>query len=544
MLKKALIIILVTLLLILGGMLGYVWYQNTHIFVEDAVYAKDSELLDLRGQEISPDHYDSLHRQLPQCEILWDVPFQGGSKPNDTTALTVTTLTDADVAMLKYFPDLEKVDAMNCSDYAQLEAIRTQYPDLEVTYQVSLGVKAFDLSVTELVLENGDYDYDTLLANLKYLPQVQNIMLPRTDLDFDQMDAISMAYSRVALEFTVEVLGQEYASDANALDLSAITPEEVAGLAEELPKLLNLHEIKLTDDSGNSKLSLEDVKTIKSIVPNASIEYSFDFYGVKISLSDEEVVITNKKIGDENEDQVRQVLDVLENCSRFVLDNCKLSNETMAKIREDYRHKTKVVWRVWFGKVGSTLTDAEILRAVYDLQDDNSSALYYCEDVRYMDIGHSEYLNAIDFVAGMTKLEAVILSGAPIKSLEPLANCKALKFLEMANCIYITDLSPLASCTQLEMLNLSYAKVEDLSALDELNLTHFTHIRNKISDEEKARFEELHPDCWTVWKNGDQPYGKGWRYDTDGLTQLPWYTKLVEVFRYPKAPNNVGWYLE
>ena len=33
------IVILVILLLILGGMVGYVWYQGTHIFVEDAVYA-------------------------------------------------------------------------------------------------------------------------------------------------------------------------------------------------------------------------------------------------------------------------------------------------------------------------------------------------------------------------------------------------------------------------------------------------------------------------------------------------------------------------
>ena len=52
MLKKVLIVILILLLLILGGMLGYVWYQHSHIFVEDAVYAKNSEVLDLRGQDI------------------------------------------------------------------------------------------------------------------------------------------------------------------------------------------------------------------------------------------------------------------------------------------------------------------------------------------------------------------------------------------------------------------------------------------------------------------------------------------------------------
>ena len=94
------------------------------------------------------------------------------------------------------------------------------------------------------------------------------------------------------------------------------------------------------------------------------------------------------------------------------------------------------------------------------------------------------------------------------------------------------------------MLNLSYAKIEDLSALDELPLTHFTYIRNKTSQEEENRFLKQHPDCWTVFENGDQPYGIGWRYDEDGQSFLPWYAKLVEVFHYPNAYNNIGWYLD
>ena len=543
MLKKVLIVILIILLLILGGMLGYIWYQTSHIFVEDAVYAKNTEVLDLRGQAISEDHYLSVVSQLPQAEVYWDVPFQGGKLSNEITSLTLTQLAEEDLAMLKYFPGLKTVDATACGDYAQLEALKEKYPALEVNYQVSLGGQSVDPSVTELTLENGDYDYDVLLENLAHLPQLKSVLLPKTELTLQQVDEISAVYSEIALDFTVEVLGQEYPSDIASLDLSAMTGEQVAEVAAAIPMLANLTEIQIMDASGKSNLALEDVKALKEAAPGVTIPYTFDFFGVKISTTDEEVHIKNKKIGDENEDKIRLVLDVMDNCKRFVMEYCRMSDATMAKIREDYRDKTKVVWRIHFGKVGSTLTDAEVLRAVYDLMDDNSSALVYCEDVRFMDLGHNEFLDAVDFVAGMPKLEAVILSGAPIKSLEPFANCKELKFLEIANCIYITDISPLANCTQLEMLNLSYAKIEDLSALDEINLTHFTHIRNKIPAEEQARFEQLHPDCWTVWKNGDQPYGKGWRYDEDGLTQLPWYIKLVEAFRYPKAPNNVGWYL-
>ena len=35
------------------------------------------------------DRYDALRAQLPYCEILWDVPSQDGTAPNDTDELTL-----------------------------------------------------------------------------------------------------------------------------------------------------------------------------------------------------------------------------------------------------------------------------------------------------------------------------------------------------------------------------------------------------------------------------------------------------------------------
>lgn len=545
--KKVLIIILVVLLVILVAMGGYLWYLKSHIFVEDAVYAKSSETLDLRGQDISIEHYLTVQDQLPACEILWDVPFQGGALSSDTTALTITTLSGEDIAMLDYFPNLRKVDAAGCKDYAQLAELCRQYPDLEVAYQVDLGGISVDPDVTELTLLPGDFDYTTLMQNLYYLPQVEKVLFSKAALTVDEIDNLHMEYSNIAVDYTVEILGKEYTSEVTELDLSAMTSADVEAVSAVLPMLVNVTNVELMDASGKSSLTLEDVKALKTAVPNATIHYSFEFLGKTLSTTDETVKYSGSRIGAVDADQLRLVLDVMENCEKFTLEYWSygsLNSETLAQIREEYRDKTKLVWRVFFGEGGSTLTDAEVLRIVYGLGDDNSKDLMYCEDVRFMDLGHDEFLDAAPFVAYMTKLEAVILSGAPIKDLTPFASCPNLKFLELANCMYITDLSPLAACTQLEMLNLSYSGITDLSALDEINLTHLTAIHNKISKEDEERFVELHPDCWTVWENGDQPYGKGWRYDEDGLTFLPWYAKLVEVFRYPDAPNNVGWYLD
>ena len=219
-----------------------------------------------------------------------------------------------------------------------------------------------------------------------------------------------------------------------------------------IKKLPNLTRVNLTPENGTSALSLEDVKQLMEAVPAVVFDFTFDFYGTKLSTADEEVHIKNTKIGNEGEQNVRNALDLLKNCKRFVLENCGVSNETMAKLRDDYRDRTKIVWRVNYGK-GTIMTDAVVVRAVYDLVDDNCDNLKYLEKVRYMDLGHNEYLDACDFVSGMKSLEYVIISGAPIKSLEPFRNCKNLKFLEL-DWSPVKDLTPLKGCTALEDLNL------------------------------------------------------------------------------------------
>ena len=43
-----------------GGMLAYIYYQNTHIFVEGQAYPLDATYLDLREEDISFAHFDAV----------------------------------------------------------------------------------------------------------------------------------------------------------------------------------------------------------------------------------------------------------------------------------------------------------------------------------------------------------------------------------------------------------------------------------------------------------------------------------------------------
>lgn len=542
-----LVVIALVLALVVAGAVGFLWYRNTHVFVEGKAYSNREDTLDLREEAMSIEHYDQLHALLPDCEILWNVPFQSGTVSSDSAEISVATVSDEDIEVLAaYFPKLKKVDASQCGDYAMLEKLQERLPDVEVSYTVSLGGKSFAPDSVELALEPGDYDLDTLNENLQYLPQLAAVTFLRTELTLEQIEQLRTDFPGITFHVTVSLLGQEYGEDTTELDLSAMASEQVTEAAGKLPMLPALEKIILTDAEGNSQLPKEDVKTLQEAVPNVVIDYSFDFFGTKLSTAEEEVHIKNVKIGDEGESEVRAALDLLPDCKRFVLENCQISNEVMAKLRDDYRDRTKVVWRVSFGK-GSSLTDAQILRAVYDLVDTNCANLTYLEDVRFMDIGHNEFLKESSFISGMKSLEYVIISGSMISDLKPFANCKNLKVLEAAFCEYIYSAEGLEGCESLERLNISYTHITDLSPLDNLNLVNLCAMyegKSRVPQEEQERFQTLKPDCKMTFV-GSQPYGSAWRYDDDN-NPLEWYATIRKVFRYdifPATPNHVGWYL-
>jgi len=550
--KKTLVIVLVVIVLVLAlgiaGALGFVWYRDNHVFVEGTAYPIGAQSLDLREEDISFEHYDSLRDQLPGCDILWNVPFQGGKHSSDTEKLTISALTEADIEVLEvYFADLKTVDATACHDYAILETLMERLPNLEVSYGVSLGGQTYAPQITDIVLSNGEYDFVTLMENLVYLRQLTAVKLRMPELTTEQLEELQETYANITFTCTAEILGQEYETDTTELDLSALTSDGVPGVLEKLPLLPGLAYVNLMDAEGTSELTKEDVKTLMAGAPGVVFDYAFDFYGERLSTADEEILLKNKKIGDEGETELRLALDLLTNCKRMVLEYCGISYDILAQIRDDYRDQTKVVWRVEFGG-GHTLTDVEIIRCTYDLVDDNCENLKYCEDVRFVDFGHNEWLDGCDFVAGMKSLEYCILSGAPIKSLDAFANCKNLKFLEIAFCEYIEDVTPLASCKNLQMLNISNTHALDLTPLDDLPLTYFCARTNpsgksRIAQDEQERFLQQHPDCWTSF-DGAQPYGVGWRYGEDEITPLPQYELIQKVFKLPNAPNNVGWYLD
>lgn len=547
--KNPVVTVLVTIAVVLTviavGLTAFIIYQRTHIFVENKAYPINAQSLDLREEDISYAHYDSVHAQLPDCRIVWNVPFQGGKVSSDSTRIAIQNPSPDDIWLLQtYFPDLKIIDASACDNYTALEELQKALPDVSVSYTVSLGASVALPDAQELELGAGTFDLDTLREGMLFLHQLKTVRFPKMTLALSDFGKLAEDFPDISFSYTVEILGAEYAQDTKELNLSALTGAQLEDTAQKLALLPELKNVELCGEDGMSSLSKEEAKTIIAAAPDAVFHYGFDFFGETLTTDMEEVKLKGKDIGDQGEEEIRLALDLLSNCKRFVLEDCGLSNEVLARIRDDYRDRTKVVWRIYFGE-GTSMTDAEVVRAVYHLYDSNCSNLVYLEDVRFADFGHDEFLNDGSFLAGMKNLEVLIISGSQIRDLTPLVNCKKLRVLELSNCGYITDLTPLENCESLEMLNISHTKAATgLPALEKLNITHLSAVGgvwNKNSQEDRQAFQEAHPDCWILTSGNE--YGVGWRYE-DKETKMAWYEEAAKAFRYPDAPNHVGWYLD
>ena len=434
-------------------------------------------------------------------------------------------VTPADLEAFRTYPNLKKLDASGSTCYSALIKFIADCPQVDVTYTVPLGNTEASNKVTSLVMQPGDASFDALQKNLRYLPGITSLTLVRTALTSGEMDALVSLYPSLELTYTVDILGKEYTPDTIGVDLSALEETQLESVLKSLALLPELAEVQLT----GSSISMEQVKQVMESLPKATVSYTFDLFGQTLSLDAEEVQFTGTDIGNEGETSIRQALDIMPNCKRFVLDDCGLDNEVLAGLREDYPD-TKIVWRVHFGKY-SVLTDTDTIKAVYNVFDNTVADLKYCNDVKYIDMGHNDQLTDISFMGYMPQLEIVIVSGSAVKDISCFASCPNLEFLELAYCGFLTDVAPLKDCTRLRFLNLSYTGVTDLEPLDSLPLERFVCIQSKVPYDERDFFTTFHPDCWTRFK-GEDPYSLGWRYDDVGETFSPFYLKMRDIFGY------------
>ena len=451
------------------------------------------------------------------------------TNPKEDIETLTLVLSAGEIYTLNQYPNLKSVDLSGSTCYPTILEYMQEHPKVDVTYTVDLGGTAVSNKAASVVLEPGGFSYDILLENLQYLPGLTTVTFPSVNLTPEQIDGILAAYPDLTLEYSVSLFGQDVALTTTELDLTGMGDGQVEEGCEKLGMLTGLTDVKLS-----SGLSMESVARLQDAAPNVTFHYSFTLFGKSVSTTDEEIVYKNQSIGNEGEADLRKALAILDNCTRVVLDNCGFDYEVLAKVREDFRDGPNVVWRVYFGvdKRYNQLTDDDTLRAVYNVTDSTCEPMKYCEGVKYMDIGHNEYLTDLSFVSGMPNLEVMIASGSAVTELVGFENCKKLTWLELASCLKLKNIDSLAGCESLQYLNLCYTKVTSYEALDGLPLVRFVCLSPKASAKEQKTFQEIHDGCRTVFYGYSNPWTP-WRYDDNGKTFNAYYKDVVrKAFNY------------
>lgn len=516
--------------------------------------------LKLDGCGLSNEVLVQLRADYPNIEIVWpekpaDKPGTsdpgtsnpGTSNPGSTTGgptstpkrKVTTTVTADTISTLEQYKYLEEADLTGSTCYEAILSYMKAHPTVDVYFNVPLGGTTIKNTTADLSLKDGSYTYETLLKNLKYVTSLKHLSLPDTSLTAQQISDLRSAYPALDISYTMAVQGAELNETVTSVDLSAMTADQVDSIIEQLKQYPNIVYAELMK-SGKSSLSIADVKKLQDALPNVVFHYSFELFGKTVSTTDQRIEYVKKSIGNGGEAKIREALDILDGCTYFLLDDCGLSNEILADIRSDYP-ETKVVWRIYQPNKPSRswLTDTEILRAVYHVNDSNSHLFQYLTEVKYMDLGHNTEMVDISFVAHMPNLEIAILSGAPIKDVSPLANCKKLEFLELAWCGHISDISALAGCDGLRYLNVGHTKVKDFTPLQGLDLLMISYVNsgNRVgfTEADWQEIQAMFPECWLTFNplrdNDATPYSKGWRYKaTSGYTDI--YRKVRDVFGY------------
>ena len=461
---------------------------SQYTLVEWKLYPRNSAVLDLRGQSLTPDEVARLEQALPEATIQWDIPFQGGVIPGDAEEVAIDSLTGEEAEVLATLPKLRSVQAESCRDYETLMYLKRLRPDVEIRYQVSLNGKSFASTATELEL-GGIAEEE--IALLSYLPEVNTVTLSGGEPETLAMLKECCTAQGIALR--VQVGGSILSDDMEELTLPEAGNEDVA-LLHLMTGLKTLHFTEPVADG-------EALAALAEALPDTAVTWEKTLLGLTFSQDAKEIDLTEiLALADgqlpgartvyqrgldyqvqHTEEEVRSAVKIFKGnplpdksaatadliaeveaamayfpeAEKLVMCGCVLDNEAMAAFRERHREDYKVAWSVDCGEIAPR-TDATFFMPVkyhvYYLSNSQAYNLRYCEEMVAVDIGHMN-VSDISFVEFMPELQYLILAHTSVQHIDSLAKCPKLKFLEVDHTA-VQDLSPLLSCTELEDLNI------------------------------------------------------------------------------------------
>ncbi len=483
------------------------------------------------------------------CGCTKEVKFSAGNISADSHDLSIV-LQAGETALLDSLPALKSADLRGSECYEEIYLWAQSNPDVDVFYTVPLpdGSEA-DCECTVLNLSSTDSSYlNTTMEMTKYLPKLESIVFPaKTPISADAFSDLTAKYPQFRYTASFNIHGQTFSTDASTLDMSGISAVDAEALCLVLPAMSKLQSVELGSQESSPELSFGLVSAMQKACLSAEFNYSFTLYDQTFTTADTEMDFRGVRMYDKGA-AVMEALSCMPKMECLDMDNCKVADEDMAKIRDAYPN-VNVIWRVWFGDNYCVRTDVEKILASMpsaggELTVENTGSLKYCTKVKYLDLGHNDYLEDISFVNYMPNLEVAIFAMDDISDISCLANCPKLEFLEIQT-TNVSDISALSGLKNLRHLNICYLyELDDISPIMDLELERlWIGDLSPVPQEQIDEYQRLHPKCRISTENRD-PHDGGWRYDRDekgAWGMHPRYKTLVKQFGYDLHAYAFSW---
>lgn len=361
--------------------------------------------------------------------------------------------------------------------FTHFQNLQEKFPGREILWNVPFQQRHYASDTKKITITSlTEQDVDAL----KYLPELSCVNAENC-FDYEALEQLRKAFPDCRVESYVALAGQILPHDAKQLSIPE-GEEDFEELMERLHYLPELETVSFTEP----RLTAQELNRLRETYPNAVFQWSKNLFHQELSSDTEELDISGMKF--ESIREVEAQTDYLPGLKKLTMCDTELPNEDIAAFRERSRSRFQVIWNVKIRDF-DLRTDAVWFKPSAfskEVRDCDMRNMKYCEDMLYVDMSR-HYVRNIDWVKGTPHLRYLVITGSPLRDIQPLRWAKELKFLDLSE-NDLRDLRPLQDCTALEDLNLS-AVFADISPVSQM-----TWLKNLRISQDQSSLQNQLPD--------------------------------------------------
>ncbi len=263
--RKIMKVVVAVLGVILVGLTaGGFWYRDNHVAVREqevpenltsltitSLTAEDVEDLDEMTALKEVDargcrDYDQLlelQKRHENCQVQYTVLLSGQEYPQDAGAVTLTSLTEEELDLIQYLPDVQTVYAWDCPEHALLQQLQQRYPHLQVHYTLTIGGVEYAPDTAVLEVPGITEEELSLVASL---PGLESIHMPEPKASAEALLQLVESRPEVEATWEMELLGLKLDNTTVEVDLSGIALTDTGAVSETLAYFPNVETVILS----------------------------------------------------------------------------------------------------------------------------------------------------------------------------------------------------------------------------------------------------------------------------------------------------------